>query len=66
MLVANVGKTLRLAKIGSSLGACVLAKSARTSVQAFRYGQFGFGRVWAQKAGHELGPNVGRQLEKDN
>ena len=35
-----------------------------TSVQAFRYGQLGFGQVWAQRVGHELDPDAGRQLKK--
>ena len=37
-----------------------------TLVQSFRYGQLSCGRVWAQKAGHELDPNAGSHLKKDN
>jgi len=54
MLAANAGKTLRLDKLGSSLGACVLDKSAcvlGTSIQAFGRGQLGLepkSGSWAQ------------------
>ena len=65
--VANAGKTLHLAKLGSSLrGLCIGQECLGPRSKRLGMANYVFGQTWAQRVGHELGPDVDRQLEKDS